>query len=857
MILYIKADATHTIGDIYQLEQHAEGNPRRMAVISTRDAFSESDRHKPQVSFALHNIPGFKDAWHLDLELNEDLLDPSFETHNPGSTDHTVENCYYHGRIREHADSMVALSTCNSHLNGLIEVSGRSYEIGPQTNDDGQILVKRNGSILHQLKLSGDRTEHGVHCEQNEAPLMLGSDPNGITPATNRTLVHLFRRDNNRKYIELLLVNDWSRVQALGKNLESHTLKIANAMSAKMKRISGGLGREVIITLLGIWNAPRPLWVTNDAKRAPAGGLLKEFSDWRRDQINDGANRNSALGRNDVAQLLTTRDIYLGGNSQVNGYSNMGAMCSVERSTGVVEAMADYPLAAQVNLNLHELGHNLNMQHDGSNGCSQGDDLMAPSICRNCRGIENTQFSSCSYREGRQFLSSGAQCLNNSPVQARNCGNGVVDTNEGEECDDGNRTDGCCDMRTCRFKRDGSGCKANKKGGSCDRGKCIGTCGNGVLDPNEECDPKISSSGCCDADTCKFKNMGAKCSKGVCDGGDQCRPANLLTLTAPVISITEKQYFSSYEITIEAPNATQVRDIEIFYTIDGTTPTTNKSISKRYSSKFEMRLVDILAEQQRITDANARLNNGSIHIPNPFLPDEVSGLIQLNVTAKLYHPSYLASPLTWKQIEFNPNAVDLHLTELGESQMAGIASGAVFGVIGAFMLAGLGVYKTRDPVTRKQWRAKALIWYANVTRSKGTSNDQVEGFDEEPKLITSSRDSIVSISTHDGEDVQEIRKSMQSCAMTTIELDSPTDPLVSADVTTFSASFDNQQVSVSVDSVVPLQIIDCSSPLVGSLDITTESATATSLVVSSPRYIMSPNSSKLIHRLVPSPLPKT
>lgn len=94
----------------------------------------------------------------------------------------------------------------------------------------------------------------------------------------------------------------------------------------------------------------------------------------------------------------------------------------------------------------------------------------------------------------------------NTPVtsgacNASQCGNGVLDP--GEECDDGNTSDGDGCTSTCTLPRCGNG--VVEPGEQCDDGNttdgdgCTSTCtlplcGNGVLDPGEELDPPSSPS---------------------------------------------------------------------------------------------------------------------------------------------------------------------------------------------------------------------------------------------------------------------------------------------------------------------------------------------------------------------------
>lgn len=137
-----------------------------------------------------------------------------------------------------------------------------------------------------------------------------------------------------------------------------------------------------------------------DANTQYAGGnsdanaILQSFSQWRSQNM---------YSNNDVAMLLTHRDINMGGNAAVNGLSNVGGMCSQNFGAGVVEAMLNMPLAAEVNLLLHELGHVFSLPHDGGGAasrCPSSGSIMESNSCSNCVGIERKVYSQCSLQIG-------------------------------------------------------------------------------------------------------------------------------------------------------------------------------------------------------------------------------------------------------------------------------------------------------------------------------------------------------------------------------------------------------------------------------------------------------------------------
>lgn len=96
------------------------------------------------------------------------------------------------------------------------------------------------------------------------------------------------------------------------------------------------------------------------------------------------------------------------------------------------------------------------------------------------------------------------------------CGNGVVETSLGEECDDGNSDN----FDACRYD-----CKLPR-------------CGDGMQDPNEQCDRGSlngTSADCCSS-TCQFKTSGASCSDAsVCTQTDQCNATGSCVGSNPVV----------------------------------------------------------------------------------------------------------------------------------------------------------------------------------------------------------------------------------------------------------------------------------------------------------------------------------
>ena len=108
-------------------------------------------------------------------------------------------------------------------------------------------------------------------------------------------------------------------------------------------------------------------------------------------------------------------------------------------------------------------------------------------------------------------------------VEGSVCGDGVVDPDVGEVCDDGNTVsgDGCsADCKSTEVC--GNGIK--DKGEACDDGNKVSGdgcsancksreyCGNGILDPGEECDNGNFNSGDGCSATCHIETCGVVCT---------------------------------------------------------------------------------------------------------------------------------------------------------------------------------------------------------------------------------------------------------------------------------------------------------------------------------------------------------
>jgi fibro-slime domain-containing protein len=120
------------------------------------------------------------------------------------------------------------------------------------------------------------------------------------------------------------------------------------------------------------------------------------------------------------------------------------------------------------------------------------------------------------------------------PVTGRACGNGVVDTNQGETCDDGNTLSGDGCNAICQIE---ANYVCPVPGKACQN---LAVCGNGLLTSNETCDDgnTVSGDGC--SANCQTVEPGwqcrvpgkpctPKCGDGVITGSEICDDGNTLS----------------------------------------------------------------------------------------------------------------------------------------------------------------------------------------------------------------------------------------------------------------------------------------------------------------------------------------
>nr|ADI47732.1 metalloproteinase [Echis pyramidum leakeyi] len=382
----------------------------------------------------------------LHLEKNKGLFSEDYsETHyspdgreittNPPVEDH----CYYHGRIKNDADSTASISTCNG-LKGFFTLRGETYLIEPLKVPDSE------AHAVYKYEDAKKKDEAPKKCGVTQAKWE-SDEP--IKKASNLVATSEQQRFDPR-YIQLVIVADHAMITKNKGDLtavRTWVHQIFNDMTVMYRNLNIHITLVAIVT----WSKRDMITVTSSAR-----GTLKLFGTWRETKLLEKI-------KHDNAQLLTGINL----NNNTIGLASIGGMCNPKKSVGIVQDHSKEHLLVAATM-AHEMGHNLGMKHDGDQcNCGANGCIMSATLTEH----PSYQFSDCSMNQYQSYLTNrNPKCILNKPLRTdtvstpvsgnellQNSANPCSDpatcqAREGADCASGP----CC--RDCKFLEEGTIC---------------------------------------------------------------------------------------------------------------------------------------------------------------------------------------------------------------------------------------------------------------------------------------------------------------------------------------------------------------------------------------------------------------
>lgn len=387
-------------------------------------------------------------------------------------------DCFYHASYDAYT---ITAWTCNrrnetffeaSVVDGSSLVYHRRLDAQPFDDDEPILLTldPDNPDTNNNATNTSHIDDQGVDNPDDGWPLVYFDDDydEGLpSEAQGSTLL------TERRYMGIDLVHDKKRCDALGvDNALDYGLAMLHTTSTMFGQKALDAGLDFQLNLFAHAQhamAAQNFWddldlVDYNANGYPNGqDLVQELSYWITGTFTNRHNFEYANAEVLVPQVVLLTHENLQGSAI--GLAYVGATCHPRLRVALVETREGI-FNRNVIVMAHELGHGLNMDHDGSNNNCGAGFIMAPTASSDL----SRTWSSCSMQSANTYYHNhGLDCLDTTPPEVDTvCGNGIVDP--GETCDTFGTATACCDGATCQL-HDAATCEPSNHA-CCQEGTC-------------------------------------------------------------------------------------------------------------------------------------------------------------------------------------------------------------------------------------------------------------------------------------------------------------------------------------------------------------------------------------------------
>jgi hypothetical protein len=389
----------------------------------TRRKLTQAGAHPDHDATATYEISGYNRSFVLQLNRNDNLIHPEYkETRVSADGTHTTthgrENCFFHGTVEGEEFSTVAMSTCGHEgragMHGMIVIGDEQYQIMPAHTHFEVPEFDERADVPHMMyrKQDIDLAEYKTGWID-----YLGRTKDNTTISPKLTMPAEERRrlaaTKKVHYIEWALVNDNLMHEWYGMDCETHTAALVNQVAANYAEKSAAfVGHSIVVAL------KHQLTFEDQAQ------FHEAFSPSTNEVVlldAVTAFRTASFSDNDNVHLLHGTDM----DGPTVGFAGVGVMCT-EHSTGWDQWIGNDMGTATVMT--HELGHNLQMNHDTGvpSHMTDGTDYTAKECPESCnvlqaiinQGLCGTRvetFSPCSKNMIEFYLDNNPlSCLDNA-----------------------------------------------------------------------------------------------------------------------------------------------------------------------------------------------------------------------------------------------------------------------------------------------------------------------------------------------------------------------------------------------------------------------------------------------------------